>query len=115
MLVLLAALDKIGKELLRGTFRAAILLFCRSTNRVTNICFLFSWEDVGHFTSVEDVVDIFKEAFFLNTVICEDEGSSITLASNFHEKQFEILTELSLGINLLDFDLEDFKVSELRG
>jgi len=115
MLELLAALDKVSKELLRGTFRAATLLFCGSTDRVTNVGFLFSWEDVGHFASIEDVVDIFKETLFLDTVISEDECSGVTLAANFHEKQLEIFTELSLGINLLDLYLEDFKVSELCG
>lgn len=109
--VSLATLNKVRKELLWGTFWASALLLGNVTHRVAHVNLLICREDVGHLTRVQDVVDVLEEALLLDTVVSEDERVDVTFTTDLSEQNFEILTELNLGVNFLNFNLEDFSIS----
>lgn len=113
MLVGLAALNEVSKQLLGCAFRATALFLCSIANRVLHIVLLIGWEDVGHLACVKDVVDILEEALLFDTVIGEDESRSFALSAHFAEQNLQVFAELDLRVNLLDLNLEDLHVGHL--
>lgn len=55
----LAALNEVREQLLGRAFQAPAFLFGSLSNGVLHFCLFINWEDVGDFTSVQDVVNIF--------------------------------------------------------
>lgn len=73
MKVLLASFQEIRKELSRGSLWASLFFLGWTSHQLTDIGLLISWENVGHLTSVENIVDILKETFLLDLSIGEKE------------------------------------------
>lgn len=71
--VLLASFQEIRKELSRGSLWASLFFLGWTSHQLTDIGLLISWENVGHLTSVENIVDILKETFLLDLSIGEKE------------------------------------------
>ena len=113
--ILPASLDEVSKELLGSSLWATVFVLGGGSHGVLNVILLIRWEDVWDFSRVEDVVDVFKEAFLLDTVIGEDESCGVSLASHLLEHDLQVLSELDLRVDFLDLDLENFEVSHLGG
>jgi hypothetical protein len=110
----LAALNEEGEQLGRSALWAAIFrLGCRS-NQFAYVGLLIRREQIGNFTSVEDVVDVLKESFLLDLSICEDEGSCHSLATAQAEQVFHVVTPLLHTVVLLDLHLINLVVAHLR-
>lgn len=73
MKIFLASFKEESEELLRRSIRASLLILGRASDKLTNISFFISWEDVWNFTCVEDIVDILQEAFLLYLSISKEE------------------------------------------
>ena len=115
MKILPASLDEVSKELLGSSLWATVFFLGGVSYGVLNVTLLIRWEDVWDFSCVEDVVDVFKEAFLLDTVIGEDESCGVSLASHLLEHDLQVLSELDLRVDFLDLYLENFEVSHLGG
>ena len=111
---LLASLDKEGKQLLGSSLWTSVLFLCRCPDRVLDLCFLVGREDVRYLASVEDVVDVLKEALLFHTVVSEYEASGFASAAHVSHESLQVLPELYSTIYFLDLDLEDFKICDLR-
>jgi len=71
--LLSASFNEVREKLSGSTLWTSVLRFgCRS-DHLTKVCLLISGEKVRNFTSVQDIVDIFEETFFLDLSISEDE------------------------------------------
>ena len=113
MQILFTALDEVSEELLGSSLSAATLLLGSTANRVLNITLLIGRENVWNFACVQNVVDVFQEAFLLNTIVRKDKACGFAFTTRSSEECLQVLSELDLCINLLDFNLVYLKVAHL--
>jgi hypothetical protein len=115
MKLLFASLYKEGEELAWGAFWASVFSFGCGANKLAKISFFICCKQVGDFTSVQDVVNIFKETFFLDLGVGKNEGSRLTLTTAHAEKVLHVVTPFLHTVVLLNLDLVDLIITHLRG
>jgi len=76
---------------------------------------IFQSHQIGHFTSIQDIVDIFQEGLFHNLSVREKEQSRGVFGSCLFQQFSEVVLPGSFFIGLGDLDGETGLTSDMSG
>ena len=102
MKVLTAKLHKVSHNCVSAVSLAIFAGF--RTQLIKNGGFLLRREKVRDLTTVQKVVDIFKERLLHDLCVGEKEDLRLTLDTRFHQELLDIFVELLLSVVLGDFN-----------
>jgi hypothetical protein len=71
--------------------------------------------EVGDLTSVEDIVDVFKEVLIYDLVVSDQKGDVMAFQSAFHHLTSHVLSEVLDREVLLHLNLKDIVGEDVRG
>ena len=115
MQLLSASLHKLIVEESRGSFCGLSFSLEDDSEHLLDLDFVFRSEQVGHFSSIQNIVHIFQKALLLDLDIGEEEGGGFAPSSALLEQGSHIFSPLLQSVVSLNFDLVDFKVGHLGG
>mmetsp|Transcript_6834 Transcript_6834/g.15119 ORF Transcript_6834/g.15119 Transcript_6834/m.15119 type:complete len:469 (+) Transcript_6834:4202-5608(+) len=80
---------------------------------VDNHVQLILWQQAGHLTCHEDLVDVLQEALILDLSICEDEAHRLALETRDLVERLDVIKQVGLVVGLGDGDLEGVGTSNV--
>jgi hypothetical protein len=113
--IFLAFLHKETVQLSGSALFGFVLTLGHRSDQFHEFCLFFTAEQVGHFVSIEQIVDIFDKRLILDFAVSEKEDSRLVLATTLLQDPLEILLPFQLAVSFRDFNLENLVFADLRG